>query len=98
MELVIANYAAPAITGELLGLVGRRPHRDLRAAAEALVAVFARRDDLVRAFASEGRVQHLALLGWALDIDPDIDPDIADLQRLRPALEALRTAINARQP
>jgi FkbM family methyltransferase len=97
MELVIASYAAPAITNELLGLAGRRPNRDARAAAEALVAVFARRDDLVRTFAPEGRVQHLALLGWALDLDPKIDSDIADLQRLRPALEALRTAIAARQ-
>jgi FkbM family methyltransferase len=97
MELVIGTYGAPAITNELLGLAGRRHSRDLRAAAEALVSVFARRDDLVRTFAPDGRVRHLDLIGWALDIDPDIDSDIADLQTRRPALEALRKAITTRQ-
>jgi FkbM family methyltransferase len=92
-ELVLEHYALPVIVDEMVGQAGRRHHREHRAAAEALVTTFVRRDDLVRTFASQGRLDHLALLGWALDIDPKVDGDIEALQALRPSLEALRTDI-----
>jgi FkbM family methyltransferase len=94
-ELMLEHYALPVIVDEMLGKAGRRQRRESRAAAEALVTTLVNRDDLVRTFAHQGPVDHEALLGWALDVDPGIDRAIEALQVHREQLEALRRDILA---
>jgi FkbM family methyltransferase len=97
MQLTLTHYGANAITDELLSQVRRHPTTRQRSAARRLVDVFVRRDDLVRTFCSSGQLDHLGLLGWALDLDPAVDPAIAELQSIRPDLEDLRDRIEARR-
>jgi FkbM family methyltransferase len=96
-QRMLATYASRSVTDEMLAGAGRRASRDERAAARRLCEVLLRREDLIYTFVANGQVDHLALLGWALDLDPAIDPEIEALQSIRSSLESLRHRILARR-
>jgi FkbM family methyltransferase len=86
----LAHYAAGPLADALLEGASSRARKRLRPTAGRLVDLVVRREDLLRTFAGNGRLNRVRLTSWALDVDPAVDPDIAALQDARPQLEQLR--------
>ncbi len=89
-QQALARYARQPLIDELLAGASSRARKRLRPTAERLVDLLVRRDDLLRTFAGNGKVNRVRFTSWGLDVDPAADPDIAALQDARPQLEQLR--------